>query len=178
MDFFEKKLSGETVYSGKILNLEVDEVELSDGFKTKREVIRHLCGAAVLCVKDGKVLLVKQFRYPYGRELYEIPAGKLNPGESPLKGAEREFEEETGYTAELSRFARIYPSPGYTDEIIYIFIAENLTRSRQNLDKGEFLTAEFIPLKRVAEMVESGEICDAKTVVAIYKYLALNRKNQ
>lgn len=172
----EKKLSGKRVYDGKILKLDVDEAELCDGSVSKREVVRHSGGAAVLFVKDGSVLLVKQFRYAYGKEIYEIPAGKLNEGESPLSAARREFEEETGYRAELSRFLEIYPSPGYTDEIIYIFLAENSTLSRQNLDKGEFLTAEFIPLERVLDMMESGEIADAKTVAAIYKYLALKNK--
>lgn len=176
MGFFEKKLSGKTIYGGKILDLEVDEVELYDGSVSKREVVRHSGGAAALYVEDGKILLVKQFRYPYGEETYEIPAGKINGGESPQKAAERELEEETGFKARLSRFAEIYPSPGYTDEIIYIFIAENSTRSRQNLDKDEFLTAEFISLARAEEMAERGEIRDAKTLVAIYKYLALNKK--
>lgn len=178
MGFNEKKLSGKTVYGGKILNLDVDEVELCDGSVSKREVVRHSGGAAVLLVENGKVLLVKQFRYPYGREMYEIPAGRINAGESPLNAAKRELEEETGCKAELSLLAEIYPSPGYTDEIIYVFIAENSTRSRQNPDRGEFLTAEFIPLGRVEKMAERGEICDAKTLVAIYKYLALKGKKQ
>lgn len=176
MGFFEKKLSGKRVYSGKILNLEVDEVWLADGSVSVREVVRHSGGAAVLYVEDGKALLVKQFRYPYGKEIYEIPAGKIDEGESPYAAAQRELEEETGFKAELSPLARIYPSPGYTDEIIYIFLAKNSTRSRQNLDKGEFLTAEFIPLDKVVNMVESGEICDAKTVTAICKYLAFVQK--
>lgn len=178
MGFFEKKLSGKRVYSGKILNLEVDEVGLADGSVSVREVVRHSGGAAVLYVEDGKALLVKQFRYPYGKEIYEIPAGKIDEGESPYAAAQRELEEETGFKAELSPLARIYPSPGYTDEIIYIFLAKNSTRSRQNLDKGEFLTAEFIPLDKVVNMVESGEICDAKTVTAICKYLAFVQKNK
>ncbi len=96
MNFCEKKLGGITVYDGKILRLEVDEVELPDGAKAKRECVRHHGGAAVLCVIDGEALLVKQFRYLYGKEIYEIPAGKLEGGENPQFAAARELEEETG----------------------------------------------------------------------------------
>lgn len=96
MKLTEKKLSGETVYNGKILTLEVDEVELPDGKKAKRECVRHNGGAAVLCVINDEILLVKQFRYLYGKEIYEIPAGKLEKNENPVMAAARELEEETG----------------------------------------------------------------------------------
>lgn len=171
MNFSEKRIGGKVIYNGKILTLTVDDVLLSDGKSAKREIVRHSGGAAVLFVKDNKVLLVRQFRYSYNREMYEIPAGIINQGELPQAAAARELEEETGYRADVKHLADIYPSPGYTDEIIHIYFAENPTLSRQNLDEGELLDAEFIPLDKALTMIESGEIADAKTVVAIYKYL-------
>lgn len=175
MNFFERKLKGNTVYKGKILNLDIDVVELPDKKLSKREVVRHSGGAAVLLVREREALLVKQFRYAYGKEIYEIPAGKLNAGEDPVHAAARELEEETGFKAELVRFAEIYPSPGYTDEVIHIFLAGNARRTGQKLDEGEFLKAEFIPLPKVLGMLERGEITDAKTAVAIYKYMYMNK---
>ena len=173
MKFSETRIDGKVIYKGKILTLTVDDVLLSNGKTAKREIVKHSGGAAVLFVCDNKVLLVRQFRYAYNREMYEIPAGIINEGELPQAAAARELEEETGYKAEVKHLADIYPSPGYTDEIIHIYFAENSTRSRQNLDEGELLNAEFIPLDKVLSMIESGEIADAKTVVAIYKYLLI-----
>lgn len=172
MNFFEKKLSGKTVYDGKILKLEVDEVELPDGNKSTRECIRHCDGAAVLLVEDGKILLVKQYRYLYGKVMYEIPAGKLESGEDPKAGGARELEEETGYSAELVRLMELYPSVGYTDEVIHIFIADNFEYVGRNPDKDEFVESEFISVCDVLAMIERGEICDAKTVAAVYKYVS------
>ena len=171
MNFSEKTLKSNIVYAGRVLTLNVDEVGLPDGSHSRREVIHHSGGAAVLFVDEGKVLLVKQFRYAYGREIFEIPAGKLNAGEAPQLAAARELEEETGYKAEIVRLAEIYPTPGYTDEIIYIFLAKNAVHTAQKLDEGEFLNVKFIPIEKVVEMIDSGEINDAKTIVAIYKYI-------
>ena len=172
MNFEEKKLNSETVYKGKILTLNVDEVELPDKSRSFREYVRHSGGAAVLLVKDNSVLLVKQFRYAYGKELYEVPAGKLNYGENSETAAARELEEETGYRAKLVKMLDIYPSPGYTDEIIRIYFAESFDYTAQKLDEGEFLKCEFIALDKVLNMIETGEICDGKTVSAVYKYIS------
>lgn len=171
MSFFEEKLESKVVYDGKILKLNLDSVRLPDGRESKREIVRHSGGAAVLLVNDGKVLLVKQFRYAYGKEIFEIPAGKLNVGEDPKFSAARELEEETGYSAELVHMLDIYPTPGYTDEIIHIYQAKNMKFVGQKLDEGEFLNCSFIPLKDVLQMIERGEINDSKTIVAIYKYV-------
>lgn len=175
MNLQEKKLNSKTVYNGKILTLEVDEVELPDGNKSFRECVRHSGGAAVLLVKDNKVLLVKQFRYVYGKPVYEIPAGKLNAEENPEIAAARELEEETGFRANLSHMLDIYPTPGYTDEIIHIYFAENFEVTKQRLDKDEFLDYCLVDIDTVLNMIESGEICDSKTIVAIYKYLLKNK---
>ncbi|MDE5729724.1 MAG: NUDIX hydrolase [Clostridia bacterium] len=176
MSFIEKKISGKRIYEGKILNLEVDEVVLPDGSVSSRECVRHHGGAAVLCVLDGKVLLVKQFRYLYGKEIYEIPAGKLEKGENPKDAAARELREETGYVAnDLKPFLKIFPTPGYTDEIIHVYLAKCCGLGSQQLDKGEFLNVNLIKIEEVLKMIESGEICDSKTLSAIYKYLYENK---
>lgn len=175
MNLEEKTISSETKYLGRIITLNVDSVELPDGSLSEREIIHHSGGAAVLLIKDGAVLLVKQFRYAYGKVIYEIPAGKLNKGEDSLIAAARELEEETGYRAKLVRMFDLYPSPGYTDEVIYVYFAESYEFTAQKLDDGEFLNCEFITFDKVLQMIESGEICDAKTVSAIYRYINLNR---
>lgn len=167
----EKQINSNTLFKGRILTLNVDEVELPDGTRSVREYVKHSGGAAVLLIKDGAVLLVKQFRYAYGKVIYEIPAGKINYGEDSALAASRELEEETGYQAELVKMFDIYPSPGYTDEIIHIYFAESYKFVGQKLDEGEFLNCEFVPLEKVLKMIDHGEICDAKTVSAIYKYL-------
>jgi ADP-ribose pyrophosphatase len=177
MSLVEKKIKSKVVYDGKILKLEVDDVTLPDGTYSQRECVRHSGGAAVLFVKDGNVALVRQYRYLYGKEIYEIPAGKLNDGENPQAGAKRELEEETGYRADkLVHLGDIYPSPGYTDEIIYLYFAPTAIYCGQKLDVGEFLNCMFMPLDKVIEMIADGEITDAKTVTAVYKYL-LDKNN-
>ncbi len=177
MNLTEKKIDGRVVYEGKILKLELDEVELPDGSMSKRECVRHSGGAAVLYVSDDNVLLVKQFRYLYGKEIYEIPAGKLEHGENAAFAAARELEEETGYKAEiLIPLLRIYPSPGYTDEIIHVYFTDKCKRTSKKPDEGEFVDCEFLPIDKVLKMIESGEISDGKTVAAIYKYIAIIKK--
>lgn len=175
MSFLEKKIDGKLIYNGKIITLTVDDVLLPNGNCAKREIVRHNNGAAVLFIRNDEVLLVRQFRYAYNKEMYEIPAGLVNKGELPKDAAARELEEETGYKAELCHLVNIFPSPGYTDEVIHIYFAKNSTRTEQKLDDGEFLNAEFVPLDKVLSMIESGEICDAKTVVAVYKYLVMKK---
>lgn len=175
MNFKEEKLSSRVIYDGKILKLEVDKVRLPDGSESVRECVRHSGGAAVLFIVENKVALVKQYRYLYGKEIYEIPAGKMEEDEDPAVAAMRECEEETGYRAKVKHLVDIYPSPGYTDEIIHVYLAECVEFFGQHTDEGEFLTCEFVPLEKVINMIESGEICDAKTVAAIYKYLLIKK---
>ena len=162
------------LYRGKIVNFRCDDALLPDGTPCKREVVEHPGGASVLCVREGKILLVKQFRYAYGEELYEIPAGKLERGEDPAAAAVRELEEETGIRARVRMLYLLYPTPGYTNEKIYIYRAEGVKEGRVHLDDGEFLTSAFYPLEKTAEMIERGEIKDAKTVVAIQRVLLEN----
>lgn len=168
MNFEEKTLVKNYVYKGKILNLRNDEVMLPDGKTSKREIVEHSGGSAVYCERDGKVLLVKQFRYAYKRVLYELPAGKLNPGENPAFTAIRELEEECGVKAgKVELMFEIYPSPGYTDEIIRVYRATDLTEAKIHLDEGEFLTSEWIDKNELKKMIALGNIKDGKTLVAL-----------
>lgn len=167
----EKCVQKNYVYQGKILSLRRDDAVLPDGNACVREIVEHSGGACVLFVKDGAVLLVKQFRYAYGEEIYEIPAGKLDAGENPKNAALRELKEETGVVATDAKLLYVlYPSPGYTDEKIYIYQVTDGAQETACLDDGEFLTAEFVPIGRVKAMLQNGEIHDAKTIVALQAY--------
>ena len=168
MDFEEKTLDREYVYKGKILNLRRDDIVLPDGNKSVREIVEHGGGSAVLCVKDGKVLLVRQYRYAYGKSLWEIPAGKINAGEDPRETAVRELEEECGIVAEdMKLIAEIYPSPGYTEEIIRLYSASGLRDGKTHFDADEYVESFWIGIDEAKRMAESGEINDAKTLIAL-----------
>lgn len=177
MNFEEKQLSSCNIFKGRVVDLCVDEVELPDGTHSKREYVRHSGGAAVLFIKDGKAALVRQFRYAYGEETYEIPAGKLNFGEDPEKAAVRELEEETGYRAKnSSHLIDIYPTPGYTNEVIHIYLVTEAKFVGEHLDDGEFLNCSYFSLDEFDEMIDRGEIKDAKTVIAYYRYIFKRNK--
>ena len=172
MDFKEKTINKNYLYKGKILNLCRDEVLLPNGKTAIRETVEHSGGSAILCERDNKILLVKQFRYPYGEVLYDIPAGKLNAGEDPAITAIRELEEEGGVKAErVVKMFDIYPTPAYTNEIIRVYRAENIKDTAMRLDEDEFLTGEWIEKDRLKEMIKNGEIKDAKTLVALLSVL-------
>ena len=173
MDMTEKTVNKNYVYQGKIISVRCDDALLPDGKPCKREIIEHSGGACVLYIENDAVLLVKQDRYAYGETLYEIPAGKLEKGEEPSLTALRELEEEAGIKAEQAELLFVdYPTPGYTNEKIYIYEVKNGVKTKQNLDDGEFLTAEFIPLERAKQMLKTGEIKDGKTIIALLSYFA------
>ncbi len=167
----EKTVSKNYIYKGKILSLRVDDALLPSGAPCKREIVEHSGGACVLYVENGKILFVKQYRYAYGEEVYEIPAGKLEKGEEPSVTALRELEEETGIKAEKAELLfTVYPTPGYTNEKIYIYRAHGGVKTEQSLDEGEFLDVEWISVERVKELMKSGEIKDGKTLIALQAY--------
>lgn len=175
-DYKEKMISSKRIYEGRIVNLRVDEVVLPDGKATSREVVEYAGAVAVVPVNEkGELLLVRQYRYAVGETLLEIPAGKIERGEDYASSAARELAEETGYeSGNLKHLISFYSTPGFTNEQIHLFLATELTLKVQNLDEDEFIEVETVNMKKAAEMIMSGEICDAKSVAGILaalKYL-------
>ena len=171
MDLTEKRLSGELKYSGVIVNVTLDQVELCDGKKTLREVVHHPGGVGVLPMdEEGSVYMVRQYRYPVGAPVLEIPAGKIDHKDGHLSTAVRELSEETGFTADtFVDLGCFFTSPGYSDEIIHVYLATGLHAGKSHLDDGEFLNVEKIPFETLLELAMDGSIIDAKTVIALTK---------
>ncbi len=180
LDMFEKTLSSDYKFKGRIFRARVDEVELPDGSLSKREIVEHNGGVSVLAVTaDGRVPLVRQYRHPYGEIIYEIPAGKLEKDEEPLQCGKRELYEETGFSADKwQSLGIVYPTPGYCAEKIYIFMATDLCAGDSKPDEGEFLECDLIPLDRAVDMVMSGEIKDSKSQIALLKAAKLLKEVQ
>lgn len=181
MNLTEKTLKQEYVFRGKIINVRKDEALLPDGKIASREVVEHKGGVCVLAMTDdNEILMVRQYRYPYMEELLEIPAGKRDScEEKPIDCGKRELKEETG--AESDNFVflgEFYPTPGYTNEVIYIYYADKLHHGETNPDEDEFLDIVKIPFEKAVEMVLSGEIKDGKTQCAIMKVAMLKQNNK
>lgn len=171
-NLIEKQKASEEIYDGVILHVYKDTVELPDGNSSTRELVRHVGAAAVVAVTDdGKVIVEKQFRYPFNEVLTEIPAGKLDSKEEdPLDAAKRELLEETGITADdWTDLGIFYPTVAYTDEKIWLYLARNLHYGEQKLDEHEFLNVEKVPLEELVEAIMADKIRDGKTQVAILK---------
>ncbi|MBP2642152.1 MAG: hydrolase [Firmicutes bacterium] len=168
-DFTEQLIEKKTILEGKVLTVRVDRVCLVNGKEATREVVVHPGAVAVVPVlEDGSVLMVRQYRYPIGKMLLEIPAGKLEPGEDPEECAGRELEEETGYIAgRLKKLGSIYTAPGFSNEILHIYLAEELKSSKQKLDEDEFLTVEKYTLAEVKTMLTDNTIEDAKSIAGL-----------
>jgi len=166
-----KTLRSEKRHVGKVFNLVVDEIEYPSGRRGIREVAEHPGGSVIVPMLDDKtVLLIRQFRYPIKDFIYELPAGKLDAGEDPMKCAARELEEETGYRADfLSKLTAIYTTPGFCTELLHIYLATNLhlLPSGQRLEEGENLTLETFSLKEAVAMIERGEIVDGKSICGL-----------
>ena len=171
MDLKEKTLRSNEVFAGRLLHVFDDEVELPNGHTSRREVVRHTGGACVCAVNAAMdVAFVRQFRYAYAEAVLELPAGKVEKGEDPYQCALRELREEVGLVADqLVPLGALYPSPGYTDEIIYMYLAINADPAEQDLDPDEFVEVEYIPLGDAVNMVMHSEILDAKTQIALLK---------
>ncbi|MFD2704353.1 NUDIX hydrolase [Salibacterium lacus] len=177
MDYEEKTLHKESIYNGKIIDVCVHEVQLPDGRTGKREVVNHPGAVAVIArTPSDKIILVRQYRKALEKELFEIPAGKLEPGEDPEMSASRELEEETGYRAQgLKKTASFYTSPGFADEIIHLYEAEQVTRGQTSTDEDEFVELVEVSLEEAQELIREEKIHDAKTMYAV-QHLMLSRR--
>lgn len=175
MELCEKTLDSKNIFEGKILNITLDDVELPDGSRSKREVVNHPGGVAVLALdSENNVYFVRQFRYPYKEVVLELPAGKLEKGSTPLENGKRELFEETGAVGySYISLGQVYPSPGYTSEIIHLYACRIKALQQQQLDAGEFLNVEKLPFSKAVEMVINNQIPDSKTQIAILKAAAL-----
>lgn len=176
--FEEITIKTDDIFSGRMIDLSVDTVRLPNGEQSTREIVKHPGAVAIIPITpEGKVVMVEQFRKPIGKSLLEIPAGRLDPGEEPIETARRELEEETGYQAnKLTRITSYYTAPGFADEILYIYLAEELTAVEDGLqtDEDEFVEVFEYTLKELEAFEKSKRIHDVKTIHAI-QYLKLQQ---
>ena len=174
--FEEKTLSSEKIFTGKIISLQVDDVELPNGKTSKREIIKHPGAVAIIALTvENKIVMVEQYRKAMERSIVEIPAGKLEKGEEPLECAKRELEEETGYECEkMEHLISFYTSPGFADELVHVFLAQNITKKENaaGLDEDEFVEVLELTLEEAEHYIKEGKIYDAKTAYAV-QYLQL-----
>ena len=168
------KLSSKRVYSGRVINVDIDTVRFPNESTGELEMVRHPGASAVvpflseLDADDPQILLIKQYRHAANDFIYEIPAGKLDGGEDPLECAKRELREETGCTArKVEHLYTFYTTPGFTDETIHAFMATGLERGDVSHEKDEFMTVETVTLSRALELIQTGALKDAKTALAI-----------
>lgn len=168
MTFEEKTINSEIIYRGKIINLRKDTVTAVNG-ESQREVIEHNGGAVIIAVKDnGNIIMVRQFRKPAEQVMLEVPAGKIEGDEDPALTAERELKEETGYSAERVKFlTKVYPSVGYSQEILYFYLCTGLTPGQPEFDDNEAIDIEEYTIKELYSMAMSGRILDGKSQIAI-----------
>jgi ADP-ribose pyrophosphatase len=165
-------ISHREVYSGKIVKLHIDEIRQESGKTTLREVVLHPGGVtAIPVLNDGRIILIRQFRYPIQKFILELPAGKLDSGQPPLETVARELEEEIGYRAgQLTYECTFYTTPGISNESIHFYIARDLVRSEQRLEEGEHITLEAFTLEECLQKIAAGEINDGKTILGILWY--------
>ena len=158
-----------TIYKGRVVTLNLETVTLPNGVSVELEVVRHPGAAAIVPMKDERtVVLIRQYRLAAGGFIYEIPAGKLHPGEDPAVCASRELEEEIGYRAgQLDKIATFFTAPGFTDEVMHLYAARDLLRGTQHLDGDEVLEIVEMPLKKAIEHIYDGAIRDAKTIIGL-----------
>lgn len=178
MKLYEKTLESKSIFEGKVIHVKHDKVELENGDTAMREIVEHPGGVCVAALTDKEELLfVRQFRYPYKEVVLELPAGKLEKGQTPLENGKRELLEETGAIGrEYMTLGKLYPSPGYCGEIIHLYFCKIDHFENQQPDEDEFVSMETIPLQKAVEMVLNNELPDAKTQVAVLKTAAIVRQ--
>ena len=168
-DFTEHRLTSTLVYDGRMLKVREDSVRLPDGGTARREWIQHPGAVIIIALLDANtVIMERQFRYPLARHVYELPAGKIEPGEEPLATAQRELIEECGYTAKSWRhLATLHPAVGYSDERIELYLARELTQVGSALDEGEFLEVVPMAIDEVRRAIKAGRITDVKVMAGL-----------
>ena len=166
----ETMLESKEIFNGRVIRVTVDKVQLEDGTTSTREIVHHHGGACILPVDaDGSVTMVRQFRYAFGEEIWELPAGKLEADEDPFEAAKRELSEETGYEAEgWQHLLSIATTPGFSDEIIHLYKAWGLRKFAQHTDEDEFIGVQAFTPAQLQEMVARGELYDSKSLCALY----------
>lgn len=172
MNMKETTLSQQYIFRGRIMTVRVDEVSLPNGHQSIREVCEHVGGVGVLPIDDdGNVILVRQYRYPYQREMLEVPAGKIDHGPEGHRACGiRELAEETGYTAtELTYVGEMAPSCGFLTEVVHLYVAKGLVAGESNPDEDEFVETVRMPIAQVEQMIAKGELLDAKTITVMYR---------
>lgn len=169
----EKTLSSQSIYDGRALKLRVDTVLTADGRETSREIVEHSdCVAIVAIDADNNVLLVNQFRKPIEKELLEIPAGGIEPGEDPVATVRRELQEETGYLPrKVERLGGFYSAPGYSSEYLYLYLATDLIPSQLCAEDTANIRLVRVPVSQISSLIASGGICDAKSIAGLLTYL-------
>jgi len=171
----EKTLSSQLIYDGQVVKLRVDTVRIPGGREAQREIVEHSdCAAIVAIDADGKVLLVKQFRKAVEKELLEIPAGGIEPGEDPMTAVRREMQEETGYLPQrVERLGGFYSTPGYCTEYLHLFLATDLTPSQLFAEDTDSIKLVRVPISQIPDLIASGSICDAKSIAGLLIYSSL-----
>ncbi len=169
MDYYEKTISTQPIYQGSIIDVERLTIELPDGRRATRDIVRNPGASVVIPITDdGQIVLVEQFRKPNEKVFIELPAGKLDKGEDPEHCAARELKEETGYSAKsLKKILTLHPAPAFADEILHVYLATGLTKGDCCPDEDEFISARTYDLNQVLAMIEEGLITDAKTVAGV-----------
>lgn len=171
----EKTLQTQTIFSGRTISLQVETVCLPNGLTATREIVRHPGSVAIMAIINGRMLVIEQYRKTVGRTLLEIPAGKLEHGEDPATAARRELQEETGFRCGALRLlTSFYTAPGFADQVLHLFVAEQLVQGDSAPDEDEYLTVSTITLEEAERYVTEGRIADAKTLLAIYLWKLQN----
>ena len=163
----EERITGQVVFEGRMIRLERDIVRLPNGLETSREVVRHPGAVGIVALQDDHLLMVRQYRYAIGQETLEIPAGKLDSQELPKDCAERELREETGYRGTLEPIGSVYTTPGFTDEVMHLFLAQDLIWDPLAPDDDEFLEVERVAWDQAVLMAQKNKFKDAKTILGI-----------
>ncbi len=180
MIYNEKTVSSKEIFDGRIIRLRVDMVKMPGGNLAEREIIEHPGGVGIVAITDNdEIIMVKQFRKPIEKAIYEVPAGKLDNGEDHRLCGIRELGEETGYTAEnFIYLGYMYPSPGFADEVTHLYLATGLTPGEAHLDPDEYLDIEYIKTSKVVDMIMNNEINDAKTIFGVFKALEYLKRRE